>query len=125
MPRHDPTVPKRRCTARSKQRARERPDLPAEELRCRKNAVPGALVCEIHGAKAPQVQKKARERLLDAADPAARKLVELVEHEDAAIALRAATALLDRSGHGPTTKQVNVDGGKVKYQIEGVDMEAL
>jgi hypothetical protein len=83
------------------------------------------VVCGTHGGKAPQVQRKARERLLDAADTAASKLVELIDDPDPAVALRAATALLDRSGHGPTTKQVNVDGGAVKYQIEGVDMEAL
>jgi hypothetical protein len=71
------------------------------------------------------VKAKARERLLAAADPAIAKLVELVDHEDPAIALRAAVAIADRSGHGPTTKQVNVDGGSVDYRIEGVDMDAL
>lgn len=82
-------------------------------------------MCRIHGGAAPQVLKKARERLLDAADPASAKLRELLDSDDEAVALRAATAILDRSGHGPTTKQVNVDGGAVRYQIEGVDMEAL
>lgn len=120
-----PSIPRRRCRAKSKQRAREHPELGPEEWQCRKSAVAGALVCTTHGGKAPQVQKAARDRLLDAADPAARRLVELVDSDDEAVALRAATALLDRSGHGPTTKQVNVDGGAVKYQIEGVDMEAL
>jgi hypothetical protein len=121
----DGSLPKRRCTARSKQRARANPELSAEELRCRRAPVPGALVCVIHGGKAPLVQKKARERLLEAADPAAAKLAELIESADEAVALRAAMALLDRSGHGPTTKQVNVDGGAVKYDIAGVDLEAL
>jgi hypothetical protein len=79
----------------------------------------------MHGGKAPLVQKKARERLLEAADPAAAKLAELIDSDDEAVALRAAMALLDRSGHGPTTKQVNVDGGTVKYEIVGVDMDAL
>jgi hypothetical protein len=74
---------------------------------------------------APQVQRKAAERLREAADQAAAELVALLEDEDPQIRLRASTALLDRSGHGPTTKQVNVDGGQVKYQIEGVDMGAL
>jgi hypothetical protein len=79
----------------------------------------------MHGGKAPQVEKAARARLLEAASSAAAKLIELIEDEDPAVALRAATALLDRSGHGPTSRQVNVDGGQVKYQIEGVDMDAL
>ena len=86
----------------------------------------GALVCRVHGGAAPQVKAKARERLLEAADPASAELLRiLTEAEDDAVRLRAATAILDRSGHGPTTRQVNVDGGQVKYQIEGVDMEAL
>ena len=110
-----PAPPRRQCRATSKQSG----------LRCKKPPIPGAVVCNTHGGKAPQVQKKARERLLEAADAAAAKLAELVSSDDEAVALRAATALLDRSGHGPTTEQVNVDGGAVKYQIEGVDMEAL
>jgi HEAT repeat protein len=71
------------------------------------------------------VQKAARERLLDAADPAARALIELLDSEDEQVRLNAAKALLDRSGHGPTQKQVNVDGGKLNYRIEGVDMDAV
>jgi hypothetical protein len=120
-----PVLASRRCRAQSKQRARANPELSAEELRCRKPAIPGALVCEIHGGKAPQVKRKARERLLEAADPASAKLRELLDSDDEAVALRAATAILDRSGNGPTTRQVNVDGGQVRYQIEGVDMDAL
>lgn len=94
-------------------------------MRCRKWAVAGSVVCEIHGGKSPQVQAKARERLLEAADRAASRLAELVESPDEQIAVRAATALLDRSGHGPTGTQVNVDGGKVRYELPGVDLEAL
>lgn len=116
---------KRRCTARSKQRARIVPPLPDDEVRCKQFAVPGALVCFYHGGEAPQVKKVARERLLEAADPAAARLVELLESDDEQVALRAATALLDRSGHGPQTKQINVDGGKLTYRIEGVDMDAV
>ncbi|MGB3954728.1 MAG: HGGxSTG domain-containing protein [Brooklawnia sp.] len=34
--------------------------------RCGRSAVPGATVCNMHGGKAPQVQAKAAERLLEA-----------------------------------------------------------
>jgi hypothetical protein len=82
-------------------------------------------VCNIHGGLAPQVQRKAAERLRDAADTAAARLVELVGSPDEQIAVRAVQLLLDRTGHGPTGTQVNVDGGKVRYEIPGVDLEAL
>jgi hypothetical protein len=118
-------LPGRRCTATSKQRARANPELPPEELRCKNRPTPGALVCRFHGGASPQAKAGARARLLEASDPASAKLLELLDSDDEAVVLRAATAILDRSGHGPTTKQVNVDGGAVKYQIEGVDMEAL
>jgi len=118
-------LPRKRCRAISKQRAREHPELSGEDIRCRKTCQPGAVVCNTHGGAAPQVVQKARERLLVAADPASAELAELLKDGDPAIRLRAATAILDRSGHGPTTKQVNVDGGAVKYEIAGVDMDAL
>lgn len=92
---------------------------------CTNPPVNGAVVCRMHGGSAPQVQNAARRRLLAAADPAAAKLVELVNSDDEAVALRAATALLDRAGNGPSSTQVNVDGGQVNYSIEGVDLEAL
>lgn len=82
-------------------------------------------MCEIHGGKAPQVQKAARDRLLEAADAAAARLAELVESPDEQIAVRAATALLDRTGYGPQSTTINKDGGKVRYDIAGVDLEAL
>jgi HEAT repeat protein len=87
--------------------------------------VPGGLVCVKHGGKAPQVQAKARERLLVAADPAAGVLIELLGSPEESIRLKAAIALLDRTGHGTSVTQVQVDGGKVKYEIAGVDLEAL
>lgn len=85
----------------------------------------GSTVCHKHGGAAPQVRNAARRRLLEAADPAAARLVELLDAEDEAVQLRAATALLDRAGHGPSSTQVQVDGGELRYQIDGVDLEAL
>ena len=118
-------LPGRRCTARSKQRTKANPELPLEELRCRNPPTAGALVCRFHGSASPQAKANARLRLLEAADPAIAKLVELLESEDEQVAVRAAIAIADRSGHGPTQKQVNVDGGKLRYEIAGVDMDAV
>jgi hypothetical protein len=92
---------------------------------CTNPPVKGAVVCRMHGGAAPQVRRAARQRLLEAADPAAARLVQLLDSDDEAIAVRAATALLDRSGHGPSSTQVQVDGGQVDYRIEGVDLDAL
>ena len=92
---------------------------------CTAYAVHGAVVCRMHGGAAPQVREAARRRLLEAADPAAARLVELLDSDDENIALRAAVALLDRSGLGPSATQVNVDGGQVNYTIEGVQLDQL
>jgi hypothetical protein len=92
---------------------------------CQRDPVKGALVCQVHGGAAPQVKNAARKRLLAAADPAAAKLVELLDSDKEEVAIRAAVALLDRAGHGVTSTQVNVDGGELTYRIEGVDLDAV
>jgi hypothetical protein len=79
----------------------------------------------MHGGAAPQVKRAARERLLAGADPAAARLVELLESADPHVQVRAAIALLDRAGYGPSATQVQVDGGQLNYRIEGVDLEDL
>lgn len=84
----------------------------------------GSTQCQTHG-NAPQIRNSARQRLLDAAPGAATELTTLLQDPDPAIRLRAATALLDRAGHGPAAVQVNVDGDKRGYEIVGVDVEAL
>ena len=118
---------KRRCRAQAKARTIENGEGPRQYAanRCKRYAVPGGLVCTAHGGKAPQVAAKARDRLLWAADPAAAVLADLLKSDDENIRLRAATALLDRSGHGASATQVQVDGGKVRYEIDGVDLSAL
>jgi hypothetical protein len=70
--------------------------------RCRKAAISGGTVCATHGGSAPQVKRSARERLLEAADPAAARLVRALESEDERAAIRAAQIILDRAGHHPT-----------------------
>jgi hypothetical protein len=64
---------------------------------------------------------------LEAADPAAGKLAEPVNHEDSIVGLRVATALFGRAGQSPSSTQtnVNLDARKVEYEIVGVNTEAL
>jgi hypothetical protein len=113
-PIHEATPSKHRCRATTR-----------NGNRCGNPPVTGAVVCRMHGGAAPQVRDAARRRLLEAADPAAARLVELLDSPDPAIQVRAAVALLDRAGHGPSSTQVQVDGGQVAYRIEGVDLEQL
>jgi len=90
---------KRRCTAKSKTTGK----------RCRKPPIPGGGVCHVHGGGAPQVRKKARERLAALVDPAIDRLGVLVRDEDdKRVALAAAKDILDRCNLG----------GKKKVELE-------
>ena len=64
---------------------------------------------------------------MEAADPAAGTLAELVNHEDSIVGLRVATPLFGRACHGPSSTQtnVNLDARKVEYEIDSVNTEAL
>ena len=85
-------------------------DLVQDEISTRRRRVPQA--CEL---------------LLEAADPAAGKLAELVNHKDSIVGLRVATARLGRARHGPSSTQTNanLDARKVDYEIVAVNTEAL
>ena len=69
---------------------------------CRAQAVSGTNVCRVHGGNAPQVRRRAAQRLLEASDTAAAYLVKTIE--DATLPpetrLKASLALLDRAGLG-------------------------
>jgi hypothetical protein len=101
-----------RCTARSKQR----------NAQCKRTAIPGGTVCRYHGGAAPQVMKAAAERLKELQFPAIVAIEDALdadayyvvrngdsssveEKPDHPTRLRAATAVLDRTGLGPTSKQ--------------------
>ena len=83
----------RRCTAHKK-----------DGNRCKKAAILGGTVCGTHGGSAPQVRNKARQRIMDAADPAAARMVELMASLDERISLAASRDLLDRAGHKAPTE---------------------
>ena len=68
--------------------------------RCRREAIEGSVVCEIHGGAAPQVRRRAAERLIMTADQAAQMLVRMMEDTEVPFGVRAKIAqdLLDRAG---------------------------
>ena len=69
---------------------------------CRAQAVAGTNVCRVHGGNAPQVRRRAAQRLLEASDSAAALLVKIVDDErlPVEVRLKAARDLLDRAGLG-------------------------
>lgn len=85
-----PAVNPRQCTARARSGAR-----------CRQQAVRGTTVCRMHGGTAPQVQRKARLRLLELIDPAITTLAREMTTAKASVdRQRAANSILDRAGFG-------------------------
>jgi hypothetical protein len=97
---------RRRCSAHSSRTG----DL------CKKAPILGGSVCRTHGGSAPQVKRKALERLKELQAPAVEVLARAIDAEDQqlnrkgeviglgpdhAVRLRAATAVLDRTGMGP------------------------
>lgn len=80
-----------RCTAKSTQSGE----------RCKKARIPGTNVCGTHGGRAPQVQRKARLRLLELVDPAIAKHARiLATTQDEKVALKAVEMIYDRTGMG-------------------------
>src|SRR4029453_12393942 len=72
--------------------------------RCKREAEDGAVVCDRHGGAAPQVRRRAAERLIMIADQAAQMLVKMMEDTEVPFGVRAKIAqdLLDRAGLVPT-----------------------
>ena len=68
--------------------------------RCKRDAEDGAVVCDQHGGGAPQVRRRAAERLIMTADQAAQMLVRIMEDTEVPFGVRAKIAqdLLDRAG---------------------------
>jgi hypothetical protein len=72
--------------------------------RCKREAEDGAVVCDQHGGAAPQVRRRAAERLIMTADQAAQMLVKMMEDTEVPFGIRAKIAqdLLDRAGLAST-----------------------
>jgi hypothetical protein len=68
--------------------------------RCKREAEDGAVVCDQHGGAAPQVRRRAAQRLIMTADQAAQSLVKMMEDTEVSFGVRAKIAqdLLDRAG---------------------------
>lgn len=68
--------------------------------RCRREAIEGSVVCEIHGGLAPQVRRRAAERVLLSGDQAIQVIKSFISDptEPPGVRLKAAQDLADRAG---------------------------
>jgi hypothetical protein len=68
--------------------------------RCLREAEPGSVVCSLHGGGAPQVRRRAAERVIHTADEAAQNLVKWMNDGSVPFGVRVKIAqdLMDRAG---------------------------
>lgn len=94
---------------------------------CQRWAMNGTNVCQMHGGAARQVRLKARERLNEMANRAIDTLDIAMEKidTDSAVAVKAAVAVLDRTGyHSKRTIEIQ-DPDEVLARVLGVSKEEL
>lgn len=96
-----------RCTAKSKTTGEQ----------CRNPAMLGAPTCRFHGSAAPQVQRKARLRLMELVSPAIATLArEMAQADKPSDRLRAAENVLDRAGHPRKSEVTTEDATELLYE---------
>jgi hypothetical protein len=84
---------------------------------CKNPPMNGSTVCRMHGGAAPQVRRRAQQRILEASDKAAYRLVQMMQDKTVppAVQLAAARDLLDRA-NVVGTQQVNVEVGIASWE---------
>ena len=92
-------MPAPRCAAKAKQTGKQ----------CGRSAIPGGTVCRYHGGAAPQVMRKAQERIQALVFPAITGLGQMVRDKKHPTRLGAIKDVLDRAGLKPKD-QIVVDG---------------
>jgi hypothetical protein len=92
--------------------------------RCRREAIEGSVVCEVHGGLAPQVRRRAAERVLLSADEAIQVIKSFIRDPavPAGVRLKAAQDLADRAGLAAAQvhKILPVDADPVLAFFEGI-----
>lgn len=95
---------------------------------CRRWSVAGATVCIVHGGAAPQVRRKAEERIRELVNPALARIARLIGDdaepgaESEAVSLAAARDILDRAGYGATHKlDARIEGDVQIREVSELD----
>jgi hypothetical protein len=105
----------RKCTAHSSRTGKP----------CQRYAIMGATVCQTHGGSAPQVKRKAEQRLREMVDPMISRLNELaMQTDNPKVAADCVRDALDRAGIGAlvqakvkTAEQRNTNAGGITVNI--------
>ncbi len=94
--------------------------------RCKNPAIQGGNVCRFHGGKAPQVERAAGRRVLEAlVGPALVVLKSIVDDEtlEPRVRLAAARDILDRTGYAPAKQVEVITMGAVEAEIARLEAE--
>ena len=96
----------RRCSATNKKTG----------LRCKQWAILGGTVCRYHGGNAPQVRRKAEERLKALVDPAIEALHEILSDKKHPHRMAAIKEILERDGRIGQAVAKAADDGLITYE---------
>lgn len=111
-----PLLPRVRCKAHSKRTGEP----------CNNPPMNGQKVCRMHGGASAASRARAKERILAASDPAAAKIVQLMQDKRVPplVQLAAARDLLDRAGLAKGV-EVTVELRKFEENIEGLLIDVV